>query len=323
MVKVFAILPFLILANCVQQYKPPHAVGKQTEVVVVSEDVDYSAVDSIIKAALEHVIYTPTTENIFETKKITAKKLPEFRYRRNILIFGLIGEPVIDSTLAPDAIKKVMAGEDYIFGAPNLFIDDQCVLVIAAPTVYKLIEVVESNADLIFNYFAEGVRKSIKEALYKGGYQKEIADNLQAKYGFSISIPRGWVVASDEFGFVSFIRHFPDRIISIYWETCPKEKLNKEKAIAIRDKIGYKYYEGDKVDTLRTKFYWVSFHNMQAAKLDGIWQNDKKVMGGPFRTYILWSGGELYVIDMHIFAPGEKKWKWIQQLELICDTFKI
>jgi len=313
-------LIFFALA-CAPQYRPPHAVGKPTEIIVVSEDEPYYAIDSLLSAVLERVIYTPTQENIFNIKKVNTQKFPNFKYRRNILILGLIGDPIIDSTLSPSAMKKALSGELYIFGAENLFISEQCVLVIVAPTIYKLNEVIESNADLIFNYFAEGVRKSLKEILYKDGYQEDLANRLGKRYGFSISIPYGWIEAKEEFGVVEFIRHSPDRIISIHWETSPDEDINKERAIFMRNKLGNKYWDGDSVDTSHTSFYWVNFHNLKAGKLDGIWQNDAKVMGGPFRSYLFLTGGRLYFIDMHIFAPGEKKWRWLQQLEIIVDTF--
>lgn len=320
-------LKFCILIGCTPPYKPPHPVGKLTEIIVISEPELYSQVESLVVNTIERIIYTPTTERIFEIKKTTPDKLAEFKYRQNILILGLTGTPIIHSILAPNAMKELLAGSLYIFGSDSLFIPGQSVLVIAGPTMYKLAEIIKDNSELIFNYFAEGVRRRLKEDLYKDGYQKNLSAKLESMYDFSISIPNGWLVAHNEFGFVGFIRHYPDRIISIYWEdtpeviTSPDVKLDKSKAISIRNKIGTLYYEGDYVQDTLTNFYWVNFHNLISAKLDGIWQNDEKVMGGPFKCYIFWKGGRLYVIDGHIFAPGEKKWKWLQQLEIIIDTF--
>ncbi|MCK4352543.1 DUF4837 family protein [candidate division WOR-3 bacterium] len=321
MLKSLAILPFLILAGCTQ-YKPPYAIGKSTQIVVISKNNIYPEIKDLLSASLERVIYTPTTEYIFDIKKASPEKFKELNYKPNILIAGLIGEPFIDSILVPEAKKKILSGESYIFGKQDLFISGQYVLIIATPTVEKLRKVIKDNSDLIFNYFAEGVRKRLKEILYKDGYQEELAKNLQTKYGFSISIPPNWLLAQDKVGFVEFIHHFPDRIISIYWEASPGNELNKEEVISLRNKIGAKYYDGDTVDTLRTNFYWVQFHGLLTGKLDGIWENDEQVTGGPFRSYFFTSSGRLYCIDMHIFAPGEKKWRWLQQLEIICDTFQ-
>ncbi len=319
--KMGILISIFLSFGCTSEYKPHRAVGKSTEIIVVSEPKVYSEVGSLLVQTLERVINTPTTEHIFNIRQITPDEFPEFLYRRNCLILGLIGDALIDSVLAPSSQKKLLAGESYVFGSERLFVSGQWVLVIAGPTLYKLKEVVDDNSELIFNYFAEGARKRIKESLYKAGYQEDLSQKLQSKYGFSIKIPKHWMVAKEGFGFVEFIHHRPDRIISIYWEAKPKAELNKTQAIRIRDEIGANYYDGDFVEKELTKFYWVEFQGVRAGKLDGIWQNDEKVMGGPFRTYFFWKEGRFYVIDFHIFAPGEKKWKWLQQLEVICGTF--
>lgn len=319
--KFYVLFVIVLLVGCSPPYKPPYGVGKFTEIIVISEPEVYSEVESLLVNTLGRVIYTPTAEHIFDITQVSPDELPKFKYRQNCLIIGLVGDSLIHSLLAPGAMKELLSGRSYIFGSDSLFVPGQSVLVISAPTIHKLAEVIKTNSELIFNYFANGVMRRLKATLYKDGYQKKLVAELKSKYGFSISIPKGWVVANNKVGFVEFIRHHPDRIISIYWEATPTIKLDKPQAISIRNKIGSLYYDGDYVNDSLTDFYWVNFHNIVAAKLDGIWQNDTKVMGGPFRSYLFWVSGRLYVIDFHIFAPGEKKWKWVQQLEIICDTF--
>lgn len=318
---LFSTSILFFLLGCTPEYKPHHAVGKHTEVIVISEPQIYSEVESLLVETLERVIYTPTTERIFDITHITPSEFTDFLYRKNCLIIGLIGDALIDSILSPSSKQKLMRGAEYLFGSTDLFASGQCVLVVAGPTVYKLKDIIMANLELIFNYFSESVRRRLKEELYKDGFQEALSQNLRSRYGFSISVPAGWKVANDEFGFVAFRRNQPDRIISIYWEARPHIELDKAVAIRIRDKIGAKYYDGDYVEDGLTKFYWVNFHNIITGKLDGIWQNDENVTGGPFRTYFFWHGGRFYVIDFHVFAPGEKKWMWLQQLELIADTF--
>jgi len=318
---LYKILLIFLFTGCISEYNPHKAVGKPTEVIVISKAEVYSEVESLLVQTLERTIYTPTTEHIFNIKQITPDEFPKFRYRKNCLILGFIGDALIDSVLAPASRKKLLSGESYVFGSEGLFVSGQCVLVIAGPTLHKLKEVVHNNSELIFNYFAEAVRKRIEVALYKDGYQEALSQKLHSEYGFSIKIPKNWVIANEEFGFVEFIHHRPDRIISIYWEASPGVELNKTQAIGIRDKLGREYYDGDYVEKELTNFYWVEFQGIRTGKLDGIWQNEEKVMGGPFRTYFFWKEGRFYVIDFHIFAPGEKKWKWLQQLEVICGTF--
>jgi len=300
------------------------AGGKKTEIITVCDEITYNLIEKSLDSSLFRVIYTPTKEYIFSVQVVHPDKFSLYQYRRNIFIVGKLGTPLIDSLLAPEAKEQVASNRAYIFGKEDLYAKGQSVLIVAAPQSEMLPQIIESDGNNIFNYFAEGVRKRLKNDLYEDGYQENIAEDFRIRYRFSIRIPPGWQLVEEDARsrFVKFMRRPPDRVISIYWEDKPRDFLTKEEAISIRNNIGKNYYEGDFVDNERTEFYFVKFHGITAQKLDGIWQNDEKVMGGPFISYLLSAHNKFYLIDMHVFAPGEKKWYWLQQLELIADTFE-
>ena len=68
----------------------------------------------------------------------------------------------------------------------------------------------------------------------------------------------------------------------------------------------------------------VDFNSRYAIRLDGVWQNEKHVMGGPFRSYGFYdeNDGRLYMIDLAVYAPGERKYQYIRQLDGIASTFE-
>jgi len=314
----------IILTQLSCKRRSPRAGGKKTEIITVCDETTYNLIEKLLDSSLLRIIYTPTKEYIFSIKVVSPDKFPIYQYRRNIFIVGKLDTPLIDSLLAPEAREQVASNKAYIFGKEDLYARGQSVLIVAAPKSEMLPQIIESDSDLVFNYFAEGIRKRLKNDLYEDGYQEDIAERFRVRYRFSIHIPPGWqFVKEDAKGrFVKFMRHYPDRVISIYWENKPKDFLTNEEAISIRDDIGKNYYEGDFIDNTRTEFYFVKFHGITAQKLDGIWQNNEKVMGGPFISYLFSAHNKFYLIDMHVFAPGEKKWYWLQQLELIVDTFE-
>lgn len=328
--KYLSLFLFLLFFGCISKYEPPFAIGKATEIIVLCNNETWGEIDTLISDIFEQEIHTPTTEKIFDIKVVLLSEINNFRYRKNCLVLGVLGDEVIDSLLAKSAMKKLMEGENYFFGGQDLFIKGQYVLIVSAPTIHKLKEIIRANKEFIFNCYIDNVRRIIKDELYKDGYQEQLSDRLLKNYGFSISVPKGWIIVKEGMGFVEFIRHSPDRIISIQWETSPldlsksgESGLNKHVAIEMRNNIGHKYYDGDYVDTTLTSFFPVDFKaGIRAGKLIGIWQNDEQVMGGPFRSYVFSKDGKIYMIDMHVFAPGMKKWKHLEQLETIAETFK-
>jgi hypothetical protein len=68
----------------------------------------------------------------------------------------------------------------------------------------------------------------------------------------------------------------------------------------------------------------VQFRGKETKKLTGIWQNHQHYLGGPFRTYAFADSTQkyIYLIDISITAPGERKKPYLTQLEIMANTFQ-
>jgi hypothetical protein len=55
----------------------------------------------------------------------------------------------------------------------------------------------------------------------------------------------------------------------------------------------------------------------------GLWYHNEETKGGPFETYAFydWRTDRTFVIDMIMFAPGEKVSVTFRTLEIIAKTF--
>jgi hypothetical protein len=112
-VKYLCLFVFLFSFGCISKYEPSNAVGKTTQVVVLCNNEVWETVDTLISSILEQEIHTPTTEQIFNIQPAMPSEINKFRYRKNCLILGVIGDGAIDSLLAKSAMKKLTTGENY------------------------------------------------------------------------------------------------------------------------------------------------------------------------------------------------------------------
>ncbi|OYD17562.1 hypothetical protein CH333_00460 [candidate division WOR-3 bacterium JGI_Cruoil_03_44_89] len=299
------------------------AGGDQTEIIVFADDETYEMVGDELSSILEREIFTPTREKIFTLIPKSPSKFTMYNRRRNVLVVGVIDNPLIDSILAPSARRKAGAGKNFVFGDEDIFAKGQSVCIVTARDMDELKKVLGEKSDAIFSYFYQSVKNRVKDVLYKDGYQEEIADRLLLSYNFTFNIPPGWMV--EEHGgkrLIKILRHYPDRFITVCWEYSPRVLLTYKEACDLRDSICSVLHDGDMVNRQRSRMFNVDFHNMNAQKLDGIWKNDELVMGGPFRTYIFSTESAFYFIDVYVFTPGEKKWLAIEQLETIISTWR-
>ncbi len=298
---------------------PPEAGGRENEIIAILNPY----IDSVICDTFEQYFYFPSPDKFFIIRKIKPEEFTRFQYRKNILVIDTLGNPVVDSLLSEEARKWVLDFGGRVFFSHDNFIRNQVVVLCVARNTRTLVKLVNSRKKDLVDYFVGTVFSRIKNKIYKDGIETGVKFILSTKYGIEIDLPRGWQMVKDTVGFVKFIRHFPERVISIYWEDKPRNKwLSEQHAISIRDSIGKKYYYGDYVykDGYK-KFYFVKFKNWAAQKLECVWQSATEDMGGPARTYFFNTKKRFYVIDLHTFAPTETKWLILAQLELIISTF--
>ena len=68
----------------------------------------------------------------------------------------------------------------------------------------------------------------------------------------------------------------------------------------------------------------VEFLGRPAVVLEGLWENDEKMAGGPFRNYTFYDkeSGRIYQIDIAVYYPAGKKETFLRQLDVMARTFK-
>jgi hypothetical protein len=146
---------------------------------------------------------------------------------------------------------------------------------------------------------------------------------VSSKYGWTVRIPKGFRVAEDEKGrLVKFVAHEPTRLLFVHWRPSDGEALNAERCLRLRSRLVWEYYDEDVIEESMTSASDAVFQGREAVRIDGVWQNEKHVIGGPFFTLCFDEGDRFYMIDCVVFAPGMDKAGFLKQLEALALTFK-
>ena len=299
------------------------AGGKETVVVAVCSDDDWSDAGSALEKAFSVKEKTLEGQLVLELKRVRAVDVDMYRYRKNLLLMGRVDSDLMKDVLSEDAKVMVSSGESYMFGSLDAWANNQILVMTVAPEDKPLGEIVSSTARSAFKYFGEECKKRIRRRIYSSGIEEDMKAQMRERYGWSIDLPKAYVpAAEDSIGhLVSFIKHIPERVISVYWGF---DKGSKS-WVDIRDEMGAMYLQGDMVHRDLYRKVSATFRGYKAVKLTGHWENRKKIMGGPFVTYCFQDSisGTYYVVDYNVFAPAEKKWPIMNQMEWIAQTFRI
>jgi len=307
-VSVFILL--LLIGGCTKTL--PYAVGGRDTIVFVAPK-DEQNLYEYIKPYLEKDLFLPSRESVFRVIVVNGSQLEQFKFWRHILLAGWKNTYL-------DTILNAKVDSAGIFYAKDPWTIHQYMVAVYGNNEISVERLLRNNGKHIFQIFRNFARKEIEEALYRDGYQKEKTNMMLKRYGFSVNIPLGFQVSVKGTNIISYIRHYPDRLFTIYFEEGMKD-WNPEKK---RNEIFKEYFDGDSVLPQYSHLKDTIFLRRKAKKIEGIWENTKLVMGGPFFSYTFSDEkfNRTYFIDCHIFSPEKKKWPYLDELNAIIKTFR-
>jgi hypothetical protein len=298
--------------------KLPESVGKNRDVVVLSVVVDTALVNSNLQIADDF----PQPEPVFFFLFGPDTALRRFMKFRTIFLYGSLNDDFIKKLLNAEARDATQKDQVTLFKKNDLWAKNQLVLILAVSEPQMLWNAVREYRPLITRILEDNYYRNVKAEYYKTPRDEKVAEDLK-KYGVTFDLHTGWMIDSTyaKEGFVFIHAPYPDRSIFYYRGKKPGI-LNDSFAINLRNDLTKKYYHGDYLLKNMTRSEPIEFNNLKGIRLQGVWQNDSLVAGGPFRTYFLTEGEKLHVIDGILFLPGERKTDYFTRIEVLMNSFK-
>ncbi|MFQ5674807.1 MAG: DUF4837 family protein [bacterium] len=320
-----------LLVGCV---KKPVGVGTETSLFVVADSENWQEMEATFKDVFENVIMTPQPERVFEIHWISPENFSQYATRKNIVIVGILdseGEinAKVSGMLSADVKNKVMDGSAFVFPKENPWADQQLLVVLAGNSVDELKAKMMENREYLYGLFEKKLIEETTEQMFSQFEQEDLADTLLEKYGWTLRIQHDYILNIDrpQDRFVMLRRSLPgrERWLFVHWiEAADPAMITEEWALQTRDRLTRKFYENDFIDRERTHSTEIDFLGRSTLLLEGLWANDDKVTGGPFRNYSFYdqATGRIYMIDVAVWYPANLKEPFLRQLDIMAHTFK-
>jgi len=332
MQKISFIILICLLLIPVGCQRKKEAVGREVVVTVVADPEVYKQVAPALSAALERIIRTPWPEQHFELVQLPPEQLSKIAVRPSIIMIGLLDKNDKTSkqvrAMLPEGMdEQVRAGKSFVFRREDPWAKNQILLVLAGTNADSLIGQIGANEDYLFNVLRRNLLKRTKNQMFSELEQKDIAEDLLEKYGWQVRVQHDYHLWKEyaHDNFVMLRRTAPERWFFVKWiESTDPSIITREWVLKQRYNIGQKYYEKDTIpDTMMTTRE-VDFNGRWALELQGLWENNEKLAGGPYKSYTFYDEEmqRIYMLDMAVFAPGRSKEELIRQLEVMARTFQ-
>lgn len=318
-----AVLPAVLLMGCGGPVVT--AAGESDDLVIIRDAAASGAADAL-REAMESPVEWLLGERAFRAAEGAPEKFKLYTNRRHLLLVGVWGDGGVEDLLHR-RVGGLKRGEPpRLLLVRDIWAKGQVVGVIMGGDDEELVRYIERTRDQILVRFETAVVERSADNLRHRASATGIEEALLERFGWAIAPPEGYELytTGEGEGFAFFRRTGPDRTVAIYWQDGEAGFASGEFAIAKRQELGERYFDGDEIEWRRElEIESVEFAGRPAVRLSGWWANRELVGGGPFRTYCFFepSQGRVYIVDVGLFAPAEDKVPLMRNLDAVAHTF--
>ncbi|MFH1278346.1 MAG: DUF4837 family protein [Candidatus Eisenbacteria bacterium] len=309
------------------------AMGSYDEIFVVSDRGPGEELMAPLRGCFEIAFETVQEETLFHLVPLSVRQLKEAQNRKNYLVLVDLSDRNATFDMATKLLGRATMNEALRAGKPaayfvdNAYSHQQVHAFLLAPRSSAFPKAIGDQGPSIRNQFLQANRRRILEFLLFRGEKRTLARNIYERFGWSIRIPSGFTPTLDHLGgdFFSMMMDRPGRRFFVWWKDSVETLPEPGEVMALRDSLGRLYYEEDFVEPSRTTTTRADFQGREAVRVTGLWQNDPKVIGGPFRSIAFVDAAKrrLYLLDYAVYAPGFTKKYYLWELESVLGTFSL
>ncbi|NQU04812.1 MAG: DUF4837 family protein [Calditrichaeota bacterium] len=328
----------IVLSSC--SFKPS-SVGSGGTLVIIADETDRPLIRRTLEAKFGRIFNVPQPEPLFNLVWTDAADLE--KHTRNplfLLASTLNGEgstaEFMREMLNQEVEDGIQSGDYSVFRRYDPWARHQMLLVLAARNSLELGEYTENWCDSLFGWAVEFEYERLRKNLLTGRKRQKFTKYLDSSsdittdeyQGFKLDLQIDYIetLNSDSLACVRFIRHFPDRWLTVAWDFLDEDSLLTPELIYQRRKsLGNSFLDPVLTYDDIWEYEETVFNGRRAFLIRGLWATKGPIGGGPFFCYgFLEPDSRLYyIVDGAVFAPDREKMPYLWQLEVIARTFKV
>ena len=297
----------------------PSNTGNVSELVlVISDELWAGKAGEIISDVLqENIKAIPQQEALFDVYNIEARDFSSI-YKTHKNIFWVSGSE-------KEAFERI----------DQKWSKDQLYIRLSNSTEETLINNLKEHIYTIRSWLVDKDQQRRLQKL-KTSADKEMQKQLQRSYELSITIPKGYQIASSEDNFIWLRKDSPKvNVVSNIWIHSEAyhspEQFNKKNLIALRDSIGKTHVEGSRpqsfmaTEMLYDPDYKLIKKEPYTIETKGLWTMINDFLGGSYTAYAILDEEKQRIIyaEGFIYCPGERKRAHIFELEAILSGLEL
>jgi hypothetical protein len=325
-----SLLPLLIallLAGC--SYEAPGAVGSNGDVSVFMNIPRGGGVERAVRRVFGHKVNTvfPETAYYLDFVSFSEKYGVHRHFKNHLYLVNLSRDDRLSRTvpglIGVEGRRRMGEGKPFRLLVRDLHAVGQTALFLVGRSEEDLLGLLPPSEEAaIRREFERAVVEGLVHTNYSLGEELELPQEVAARFGWTLRLPEGYYGAVDAANrFVKFNAASPVRLVLVHWmdEVLP---LSAEAWNPIMDRVLFVYNDGDVVEPENTVSYPYRFQGGPAMRWEGVWQNEKYVIGGAFRAVAFTRDDRSYLMLAMVYIPAQDKLPTLRQVDAVLETFR-
>lgn len=306
----------------------PAPFGEANQIAVATSNEIWNALESEIVAALEPRIFTVRDERVFEVAYIQPAEIAETRLRRmrHVLLIGSAQEPVI---------AEALAGRDWegltlpvLIQLEEVWAQNQLVTVALLPEAAEP-HVLEPLLPRIGELYLRRLGDHIRSQMAVTMPNERLAKRLRRAGGFTLEVPRTYDYRQLEPNLFVFRHEDPGtvpviRTVLVDSRARGSVEWTAEGAGAWRAELAERLHQPPHVTETLADWMQGQVAGEPAIRIQGVWSTPlgEWPSAGPFISRMVECSDRVFLIDASLYSPGDEKYQYMYQLDMILDTFR-
>jgi len=313
----------LVAAGCGPEKRVP-AVGPGSEIVVLSAERS-SALGKRVAEILSREVRVVQLEPTFDVVESDVADWSFYKTRKLLFAVGTREDPELASFLRKETGVPTRSAVPGLWIVTEPFSAGQ-VLFVLSGEAEAVRGVLRDRADELLQVVEDAAVTLMLTNLFRAGEIPGARADMLTAWGWGVRVPPDWKVDQEhaQQRFVRVWRDAPVEQLFVSWEPGRVERTPEE-WIARRSELVESFYDGDVVVTERSEGSagetpW----GKPGTILAGLWENERYVIGGPFRSWAFWcpEDDRTYLVDACVYAPDRPKRPLLRTLEAVARTFR-
>lgn len=322
------LVPALSGVGC-GKHKSAGAVGANNQVSVFCNEPRDGRVAATIQRLFAYPVEVVGKQDAFRLDFVPFERFHVHQYVKNQVFAVNLSRGDDLARALPKLLGnagKVRLGsrKPFFFIAQDAWATGQTSLFAAAwseSDLYRLLA--QADSTRLRRDYENSVVRGLTKTMFDLGERKDLPAQVAGKYGWTMRLLENFHGSEDpKQNFVKFNSNEPVRLILVHW-------VDKSLALIpeiwnpILSEILKRYNDEDFFLPERTEIFPEPFQGQPALKWEGVWQNEKYVIGGPFRAFAFHRGKRSFLLVGQVYNPGGEKVQLLRQVEALMTTFRI